>query len=319
MPALLLSASDVRRCLPMDRAVLAVEDAFRSMALGKARMPPKVYLDLPEFQGDFRAMPGFLGDYAGLKWVNVHPENPKRYGKAAVRALFVLSDPKDAEPLAVMDATVLTAMRTGAAGGVASKHLAVEKPKTVGFVGAGVQARTLLAAHRAVFGDSFEVLVADARRESAERFAAEAKGRVVSIEEAARADVLCTSTPAHGPVVTRSAVGPHTHINAIGADAAGKQELDPAILRDARVYVDDPAQAFHSGEVNVPIRDGLYRPEAVAGTLGEIIAGTKSSPRGTGLTVFDSTGLAVQDVAVGRVVFEEAKRLGLGTPFDFFA
>src|SRR6478735_8028679 len=114
MSALLLSASDVRLCLPMDRAVHAVETAFLAFGRGETRMPKKIYLDVPGGEGDFRAMPGYLGGVAGLKWVDVHPMNPERFGKPAVRGVLVLNDPGDGELLAVMDASWLTAVGTGA-------------------------------------------------------------------------------------------------------------------------------------------------------------------------------------------------------------
>ena len=118
-------------------------------------MPSKVYLDLPQHDGDFRAMPAYLaGPVAGIKWVNSHPRSPERYGLPAVLATYVLSDPTNGVPLAVLDGTHLTAARTGAAAAVASKHLARKDVRSIGFVGCGVQARTMLAAHREVFSGS---------------------------------------------------------------------------------------------------------------------------------------------------------------------
>ncbi|HEU4532635.1 MAG TPA: hypothetical protein VFS00_00910, partial [Polyangiaceae bacterium] len=167
---LILSAADVRSLLSMPEAVRAVELAFAEHASGRALMPPKVYLSLEAYGGDFRAMPSYVGPgpgagpdgapapdalpaAAGVKWVNSHPDNPQRHGLPSVMGVYILSDPATALPLAILDATVLTAARTGAAAAVASRHLAKPGPKTLGFVGAGVQSRWMLAAHRAVFGD----------------------------------------------------------------------------------------------------------------------------------------------------------------------
>jgi alanine dehydrogenase len=313
MPTRILTRAELGRLLTMDMALGAVEEAFAAHGRGEARMPVKVYLPLPEHAGDFRAMPSFLGGAAGVKWVNSHPQNPARHGLPSVMGVYILSDPETALPLAVMDATLLTAYRTGAAAGVATKHLLGRAPRTVGLIGCGVQARYLLAAHRALFPD-VEALMADLVPEAAARFAAEAGGRAVSLAEAAGCDVVCTATPARRPVVDLAWVGADAHINAMGADAPGKQELDTRIVQKARVFVDDLEQASESGEVNVPLHEGALTRAQIAGTLGEVIAGRRAArPDGPTLTVFDSTGLAVQDVALARRLYDAALAAGAGT------
>jgi len=312
MGTLILTRAEVESLLSMERVVETVEQAFAAYGRGEARMPAKVYLDLPEHHGDFRAMPAFLAGSAGVKWVNSHPENPERNKLPSVMGLYILSDPATALPLAVMDATVITAYRTGAAGAVASKYLAVGEPRTLGFVGCGVQARVLLSAHRALFS-GLQLKMADIDSTHAERFARSTGGAAVSIEEAAACDIVCTSTPSRAPVVERPWVRAGTHINAMGADAPGKQELDPAILRDAQVVIDDAHQALHSGEINVPVTAGQLAESDLHGTLGEIVAGLRPGRRGDEITVFDSTGLAIQDVAVARMVYDLARERGTGT------
>ena len=315
MQTLILTHSDVRALLDMPLAMTAVEGAFRAFAEGRAQMPSKVYLDLPEFQGDFRAMPSRMGDYAGVKWVNAHPHNRERHGLPTVMGTYILSDPKTAFPLAIMDATLLTALRTGAAAGVATKHLANPGFTRVGFIGCGVQARMFRDAHRAL-GD-FEVLAADQRAEAAEAFALESGGRVVSVEEAAGCPVVCIATPSSKPVIQRAWVKPGTHINAMGADGPGKQELDPQILLSARIVIDELEQSTHGGELNVPISQGILTVANIAATLGDVIAGkAKGRTASTDITVFDSTGLAIQDVAVAAAVYERAKATGVGQPVN---
>ena len=311
----ILTRADVARVADMKDAVEAVTEAFAAQAKGTAQMPPKVYLDLPEHDGDFRAMPASLGDAAGVKWVNSHPKNPERFDLPSVMGVYVLSDPASAYPAAILDATLLTALRTGAAAGVASKHLAIASPKTVGFVGAGVQARYLHGAHQAVFGDAFEALFADRDAARAEALAAELGGRAVSVEEASGADIVCTSTPSRSPVVQRAWLAPHAHLNAMGADAEGKQELEVAILKDAQVFIDEREQATHSGEINVPLHDGTYAESELAGPLGQVIVGDVPAKR-DGLTVFDSTGLALQDVALAKRLVAAAAAAGVGTELD---
>jgi ornithine cyclodeaminase/alanine dehydrogenase len=136
------------------------------------------------------------------------------------------------------------------------------------------------------------------------------------MQEASGADIVCTSTPVRSPVVKREWVKEGAHINAMGADAPGKQELDPRILLEGRILIDDEEQALHSGEVNVPLHDGLLRKEQIAGMLGEVVAGKKPGRQGNEITIFDSTGLALQDVALARALYEVARTKGVGTPFD---
>ena len=319
METLLLTQSDVRSLATMEATVEAVENAFAAHGRGETQMPPKVYIELAQHCGDFRAMPAYLDGAAGLKWVNCHAENPSRHGLPTVRGMYILSDPTNANALAVMDATWLTAARTGAAAAVASKHLARPESSTVGFVGSGAQARTILAALQVPF-PNLEVVTSDQSDDAAEAFAAEVGGRVGTVEEAAGCDIVCTATPSRHPLIDRAWIRPGTHINAIGADAHGKQELDPQILLDSIVVVDDLPQATGSGEVNVPLRKGELTPEGIHASLGEIVAGLKTGRSDDHqITVFDSTGLAIQDVALARVVYEAARAQGIGDSIDFFS
>jgi ornithine cyclodeaminase/alanine dehydrogenase len=315
MPTLLLSANDLRALYSVELGLAAVERAFLTHGRGEALMPAKVYLSLPQYEGDFRAMPSFLEGAAGVKWVNAHPRNPEKHGLPTVRAVYILSDPETASPLAIMDGTLLTAWRTGAAGGVASKYLARKHPRTLGLVGCGVQARVLIDAHRALFGE-LELLLADVSEATARALQAEKGGRVVSVQEASGADIVCTATPARAPVVQREWVRAGAHLNAMGADAPGKQELDPRLLLEGKVVIDDAEQALHSGEVNVPLHDGQLKSEQLWGTLGEVVAGRKPGRTGEEITIFDSTGLAVQDLALARALYEAARAKGLGQMFD---
>lgn len=317
MDTLLLTQRDVRGVLTMDRAVPAVEHAFAAHGRGETAMPAKVYLALPHHDGDFRAMPAYLEGSAGVKWVNAHPTNPARYGLPAVMGVYVLNDPVTAVPLAIMDATWMTAVRTGAAAAVASKHLARPDAETIGLIGCGVQARHILEAHRAVFGQQLEAWTADLSREAAERLAHEAGGRATSIEGAATADIVCTATPSHKPIVRREWVRHGVHVDAMGADAEGKQELEPRILTDSRLFVDDWEQASHSGEINVPLREGRLERHQVTGTLGEVVSGRMAGRTSeVSLTVFDSTGLAIQDAALARVIYEAARDAGVGRTIE---
>lgn len=310
MPTLLLDRKAVRALMTMADVIRAVEEAFRMCGEGKGKMPAKVYLSLEH--GDFRAMPAALPGCAGLKWVNVHPGNPSR-GLPSVMAILIYNDPETGYPLAIMDATEITAYRTGAAAAIASKYLARRNPRTMGVIGAGYQAYTQILAHTELF-DRISISAFDISKAAVDRLAQSLPRlsiRYCSIEEAAACEIVCTLTPSRSPVVKREWVMPGTHINAVGADAPGKQELDPSILKQAMVVVDDLTQATHSGEINVPIQKGLYTANDVYGTLAEVIVGKKKGRTDSkGITVFDSTGIAVEDIAVARLMFERAKKVG---------
>ncbi|MCL6472255.1 MAG: alanine dehydrogenase [Firmicutes bacterium] len=317
MKTRLLTASDISKIINMPDVLEAVETAFREYGLGKATMPPKLYLDLKQYNGDFRAMPAFVNNTAGLKWVSVYPDNPGK-GLPTVMAMLALNDPETGFPLAIMDATQITNFRTGAAGGVAAKYLARADSKTLGLVGAGAQAKAQLTALLNIF--AFDKIYAWSLRDDEVELLKESfKNQPIvkaEIEEAAACDIVCTTTPAREFIVRREWIKPGAHINAIGADAPGKQELDPRILKEARVIVDDIAQAVHSGEINMAVKRGQFSASDIYSTLGEIITGVKKGRTGDEITVFDSTGLAIQDIATAKILFEKAKRGGIGHDFD---
>ncbi len=313
METLILTRKEIESLVTMEEAIKAVEEAFRLYAISKALMPPKVYLTLEE--GDFRAMPSALMGYAGVKWVNSHPKNPEK-GFPTVMAVYILSDPSNGFPLAVMDATFLTSLRTGAGGGVAMKFLARKDSKVFGFIGCGKQAIFQFLAVKELFEP--EVVKAfDVNKKASEKFKefCERNGvdcKLVDPSETCDSDVLITTTPSTKPVVKNEWIKEGIHINAIGADAPGKQELEIEILKRAKIVVDDLEQALHGGEVNVAHSMGIIRKEDVYATLGEIVAGLKKGREGNEITIFDSTGLAIQDIAVAKIAYEKAMKGGIG-------
>lgn len=293
----------------------AVETAFAEHGRGGVQMPPKVYVTFVG-NGDFRTMPAYLPalGIAGVKVVNVHPHNRAR-GLPTVMALTIIIDVETGAPRAIINATELTAMRTGAAGAVAARYLAPRQSVSLGVVGAGRQAEALVEAMAAALTIE-EVFVWSRTEKSAEAFAArysDYNARSVPIERACDCDVLTTMTPSTEPLVMADWVHEGTHINAIGADAPGKQELDPLLLLKAEVFVDDPSQAIHSGEINVPVSTGHFDPGRIAGTLGEVVIGKKRRSSPDAITVFDSTGLAIQDLAIAVLVLGDDE--GYELPF----
>ncbi|QLG63798.1 ornithine cyclodeaminase family protein [Halorarum salinum] len=324
METLLLNGAEVHENAEMAELVPAIEEAFAAYERGDAQMPPKSYIDLPQYNGDFRSMPAYLdaGDWdaAGVKWVNVHTDNEEEYDLPTVMGTMIYSDPSNAFPLAILDGTELTMKRTGAAAAVATDHLAIADATSLGIVGAGAQAYTQLEAIATV-RDVETVVVSDLDEERVARFVDAFEGRfdvrAGSIAEAASCDVLSTVTPVEDPIVPRDAVGEHTHVNAMGADAEGKHELADDLLLDAKLVIDDHAQTTHSGEINVPYTAGVLGDDDIYGALGEIVVGEKAGRTDSdGVTVFDSTGLAIQDVAAAHVVYEHANERDNGYPFD---
>ncbi|WP_174591588.1 alanine dehydrogenase [Methanocella conradii] len=321
----LITDDEARQLLSMREAVEAVEHAFAEYALGRTRMPGKIYLDI-EGYGDFRAMPAYLPslNMAGIKWVNVHPDNPSK-GLPTVMATLLLNDPQTGKLMCIINASSLTDLRTGAAGGVAAKYLARKDSSVIGVIGSGHQAWTQMLAYREVFGSRIKLVKVYSRHmEHADAFAGRVRAELgydaqayKTAEEAADADIVATVTPARRPVLIADWVKPGTHINAIGADAPGKQELESALTIKARVFVDSIEQASHSGEINVPWRQGLINEKKLAGTIGEVIIGrVPGRTSGDEITIFDSTGLGIQDVAVGHVVYEKALKENVGIEFN---
>ena len=307
--------TDTDMGLDIGEVNMAVESAFADHGRGLVQMPPKLYVTLPK--GDFRTMPAYLPSLAiaGVKIVNVHPDNPAR-GLPTVMALTVILDIETGQPVAIINATRLTDMRTGAAGAIAAKYLSAKKEIVLGVVGTGKQAEAQVTAI------SRELKIRQVRiwgrnpdhiRKFADRFM-EFPCLSASLENACDCDVLVTTTPSRSPLIRSEWIHSGTHINAIGADGPGKEELDPALLRRAQVFVDDPAQAIHSGEINVPISSGLYRADEIAGTLGEIVIGKKKRENSDRITIFDSTGLAIQDMAIAKIAMQHGKKMELPFP-----
>jgi len=325
---LVLTQREIARLTDLPLAIRVTRRTFIAAAHGETRMPPKLYLPLPG-GSDFRAMPAFLRHppACGVKWVNVHPGNAKR-GLPTVMAVIITNDPATGVPLAVLEGRLITTLRTAASAAVAAEALARRESRVVGLVGCGAQAEAQIAALAERFRLSL-VAVWGYRAGEAARFCRLMRRRLprVVFEPCARvelcvrpADLLVTVTPSRRPLVRRAWLKPGVHINAIGADAPGKQELDPRILREATVVVDEREQAIHGGELNVPVKRGQFHPRQIHATLGEVLIGRRPGRRSpTDITVFDSTGLAIQDVALAAALLRRARRHGLGRRLNLFS
>jgi ornithine cyclodeaminase/alanine dehydrogenase-like protein (mu-crystallin family) len=300
------SAQAVEAAVPPERAVDAVRDAFVAYARGEWSMPPKVYV--PAYPaGDFRAMPALGGGYAALKWVTSFPGNPAR-GLPTVTGLVVLSNASDGSLVAVFDAAAVTAIRTGAAAVLAAETLgAGSAPAAV--VGAGVNGR---AAARTFLARGRGVVLWDLDEERARSAAAQlGAGVAASPEEALGADVVVTVTPGHEVLFTDGSLRAGQHVSLMGADGPGKAEIAVGELVRAHTFCDDWEQASHNGELAHAVEAGALAREQVT-ELGAVLDGTADGRRNDDeITVFDSTGLAIQDLAIALAALERASELGL--------
>lgn len=217
---------------------------------------------------------------------------------------------------------MLTRLRTAAAAAVATKYLARKDARSLGMIGCGVQAHTHVEAITTV-APFAEIVLYDIDGRKSEALATSLRqsghaARAGSAREAAACDVICTTTPSREPIILKEWVNPGAHINAMGADAPGKRELDPVLVLSSRIFVDDWAQASHSGETNVLVSESKLGHEGISGTLGEVVAGLNPGRKALDeVTIFDSTGLAIQDVAAARWFYEAATRKGVGREFPF--
>ena len=303
------SAEHVLAAVPPERALEAVRDAFVAYSRGDWTMPPKVYV--PAYPaGDFRAMPALGGGHALLKWVTSYPGN-RSAGLPTVMGVVLVSDASNGTLRAVLDAGAVTALRTGAAAVLAAETLGRAEAASAAVIGAGVNgqaaARTFLARGR-------DVLLWDVDEERAEQAAEELGAQVAaSREEALAADLLVTVTPGREIVLAAGSLQPGQHASLMGADGPGKAEIAVEELARVRVFCDDWEQASHNGDLVHAVEAGVLGRGDVT-ELGEVLAGTaegRHSP--DDITVFDSTGLAIQDLAVALAALERADELDLPT------
>jgi ornithine cyclodeaminase len=326
---LVLTAEDVRRAVPMSEAIDAVAAAFAALSAGEAEAPLRAHLRVAEQSADTFVMPARLpaDGGLGLKVVSVFPHNGGR-GLPTIHALVALLDPASGAPLALLDGRYLTALRTGAASGVATRYMARPDARVLALFGAGAQAHTQALAVCAA--RSVERLwICNRGRERAERLreALRAAGaplpddiRIAAspAEALAEADVVCCATSAAAPLFADAELRPGTHINGVGSYTPRMAEIPPETIRRARVVVDQRLAAWAEAGDLIQARDaGLIDGRHVAAELGEVVLG-RAPGRASDeeITFFKSVGNAVQDVAVAQRALARARALGLGTEVD---
>ena len=281
-------------------AIDRVREGFVRFHASEWTMPPKLYLESPPY-GDFRAMPARGDGLALLKWVTSFPGNPAR-GLPTVAGVVCVSDATSGEPLMLLDARAVTALRTGAVAAVATAALAPPDASTVGIVGCGENgawaARSLAAAG---YGPGW---CADTRASTAHELAAELGWSAGARSEALRCDVVCCVTPGAEVVVEAGDLRPGLHLNMLGADGPGKAEASPGAVASCALFCDEWEQASHGGELTAAVDAGLVTREQVT-ELGAVLSGARPGrPGPEAVTLFDSTGLAIQDLAVAAEALE---------------
>ncbi|MFW9889597.1 MAG: ornithine cyclodeaminase family protein, partial [Candidatus Thorarchaeota archaeon] len=304
---LILSRNEVQSCLPMGKTIKAVREAYIAFAKGRVQLAPVAHLDVKQYNGEVDIKPGYVEDFGiiGTKIASGYYDNHK-LGLPPGVAVIVLMDLKTSMPIALMDGTYITAYRTGAAGAVAADVLARKNSKKVGVVGTGTQGRMQIIALRELLKIE-EIRAWDIVGEAAERYAkemAESLGIEVNafsnVEDVVRdADIVVTVTPSREALVKSDWIGEGVHINAIGADGPGKQELDPKIVANAdKIVVDSLVQCRRIGEIQHALAQNLITEDNIHAEIGQILTGKKTGRESDKeITMFDSTGLAAQDIA----------------------
>ena len=320
---LILSRADMMGLLTPADYVGCVEQAYRMHGEGRFYMDPKGHIVLDKYPGEWEAMPSYIEEpeAAACKWVSIRERNREKYDLPTVFSILIYTHPETGFPLAICDGSYHTVMRTGAAAAVSAKWMARKNSKRLAIVGAGHMAEGTLATCNEVFAWE-EVRVWSRTQATLDHFIAtqqlkfpklKLKASTTLPEVVSGADVVVTVTPARGAIVMNEWITAGTHIAALGADKGGDQELDPKILQRARIFVDDIRQCRTDGEINLPLRTGLITESDIAGEIGEVITGRKAGRTSDDeITLFDSTGIALQDSATVPLEYERAVAAGVG-------
>jgi alanine dehydrogenase len=320
---LILSRTDMMGLVTPAEYNACVEQAYRMHGERRYYMDPKGHIVLDKYPGEWEAMPSYIEEpeAAACKWVSIRERNREKYDLPTVFSILIYTHPETGFPLAICDGSYHTVMRTGAAGAVSAKWMARKNSKHLAIVGAGHMAEGTLATCNEVF-EWEEVRVWSRTQTTLDHFMQTQQTKFphlkirpsTDLEQVVRgADVVVTVTPARGPIVMDDWIAPGTHFAAIGADKGGDQELDPKILQRARIFVDDIRQCRTDGEINMPLRQGLIKESDIAGEIGEVITGKKPGRTSESeITLFDSTGIALQDSATVPLEYERAVAAGVG-------
>jgi ornithine cyclodeaminase len=320
---LVVNQAEVGSLLPMAACMDAMAAALRTLARGDARLPLRSVILLPDGRGAFAVMPAYLGDppSIGLKAISVFPGNHAS-GLDSHQGAVLLFEAEHGRLAAVMDASSITAIRTAAVSGVATRLLAREDAGDLAILGSGVQAHTHLEAMaiarrlsrvRAWSRDPANVRAFVER--AARRLGIQVEAVGSAREAVAGADLICTTTASHAPVLMGDWIAPGAHVNAVGASLSRDRELDTAAVVRSRLFVDRRESALaEAGDFLIPKAEGAFGDDHIRAELGELLLGTRPGREsGEAVTLFKSLGLAVEDVAAARLIYANAVRTGVGT------
>lgn len=320
---LFLSRENVEAALTMEDSIEAVEKGFIEYGLRTVNMPLRSTIGLEKNKGSVLFMPAHLEAMGaiGIKVVSRYPDNPSKYNLPAILGVVILSDVKNGDVLALMDAAFLTAMRTGAASGVATKYLARKSANEVVIIGTGVQARTQIIAVtkvRAIKKVKAYSLARDRCELFCKQLSKELGIEIMPVDSAEKvvneSDIVITATTSKTPVLKGEWLEEGTHINAIGSHTPDARELDATAIMRAKLVVDSREAALkEAGDLMIPISEGLLKPDHIHAELGELVTGNKVVRTSENdITIFKSQGLAIQDISTASKVYELAIKKGIG-------
>ncbi|MED3562668.1 NAD(P)-binding domain-containing protein [Bacillus xiapuensis] len=319
---LVISEAEIKKAITMDEVMKAVEVALVEYSERRTVTPVRTAISTSQTEGTALFMPSLVESAAGLgmKFVSVFPKNKDK----TIYGVMILSDVESGEPLALMESSSLTVLRTGAASGLATKYLAKEDAKVLGVIGTGSQSRGLIEAILHVRPSVSEIRLFNRTKKKASVLAEELMSRYQGIEiviadtadQAVRgADIIVTATTSEKPVFSAESVMEGAHINGVGSFKPSMQEIPTEVITDAaKVVVESKEAALEEcGDLINPIQAGLFQEDALYGELGEIINGMKAGREADGeITVFKSVGLAAMDVVVAKAIYDKALELGIG-------
>ena len=323
---LLLSESDLRAVLAMRDVIDAVESGFRSLALGKVKLPERLKLELPAQQAILLEMPAYADlrvPALGTKIVSVFPDNPTR-GLEIVQAMYLLLDGETGAALSLMDGQFITGIRTAAASAVATIFMSNPGAKLLAVFGAGIQAKFHIQAMLEVT-EIKEIMIVSRNLQKARALADYAvkqykiESRVTGAAEAAtRADLICTCTTSPVPLFDGSLIKPGAHINAVGAFTPSTREIDTEAVLRARVFIDsESAAGSEAGELLIPLSEGEIDTTHVKGSLADVVSGSINGRESlSDITLFKSCGLAIEDLVTAQLAYERAMAKGIGVSFE---
>lgn len=319
-----LKREETERVLTMDKVITAVEDVYRAKSEGDTAVFPLVFHEFEPGAADMDIKSGWLKSDRiwGLKLVSWFGNNIAKGIPALIGTILIMDD-KTGAPLGLLDGAHITGMRTGAAGAIGAKLLAREDSEKLLVVGAGHVAHFQIEAMLELFPGLKKVMIYDGlnyetANEMVQHFAEREKGvKFIPVADAEKAtgeaDIVITVTPSREPVIKHEWVSPGTHFSCIGADMSGKQEIDPLIVKEARIFTDDTRQCLDVGEIELPYKEGLITEENIAGEIGDIMTqkaeGRQSAEQ---ITVFDATGTALLDLMTGMLAIREAEKNDIG-------